>query len=53
MPDELASGSVVLACQGCSFTWDPGWVDAQEFADLCREGCPECGDWLWMTEAAA
>lgn len=38
----------LLACQGCSYAWEPGTTEVAEFDGLMREGCPECGDWLWV-----
>lgn len=45
-----ASAPVVLACQGCPYTWEPGRVDLDELAELLGSGCPQCGDWLWFGE---
>lgn len=44
--------SPVLACQGCSYAWEPGTTEVAEFDGLMREGCPDCGDWLWVGEVA-
>lgn len=42
----------VLVCSTCRDTWEPAAVDAEEFAGLVADGCPECGGWVWLGELA-
>ena len=48
--DAALTGRAVLVCQTCPYVWDPGAVDLDEFAELVRSGCPDCGGWVWLGE---
>jgi hypothetical protein len=52
MPEQITRPPVVLDCQGCTYTWEPGRVDLDDLAELLGSGCPQCGDWLWFGELA-
>lgn len=41
---------LVLVCQSCPYVWEPATVAADEFAALVRQGCPDCGGWVWLGE---
>lgn len=47
------SDHAVLVCQACPNVWEPAGIDPDEFALLVRNGCPECGGWVWIGEAVA
>lgn len=40
----------VLVCHACPYVWEPAVSDADEFAVLIRDGCPDCGGWIWLGE---
>jgi len=42
----------VLVCADCPYVWEPAALSGEEFADLIRTGCPECGGWVWLGELA-
>jgi hypothetical protein len=48
--EPALASRAVLVCQTCPFVWEPGAVDADEFAALVRSGCPDCGGWVWLGE---
>ncbi len=47
---EQATKYAVLVCQTCPYVWEPGVTGAAEFAELVRDGCPDCGGWVWLGE---
>lgn len=43
----------VLICQGCGYVWEPLASDwTAEHRQGLADGCPECGDWLYLAEVA-
>ncbi len=38
----------VLVCQGCRHEWEPQPGDLREIEQLVSDGCPHCGDWLFL-----
>lgn len=40
----------VLVCQSCPYVWEPDSTTSEQFADLVRSGCPDCGGWVRVGE---
>jgi hypothetical protein len=45
-----SAARAVLVCQVCPYVWEPAVVTPEEFAELVRSGCPDCGGWVWLGE---
>ncbi|GAA3219474.1 hypothetical protein GCM10017691_02950 [Pseudonocardia petroleophila] len=51
--EAVVEGHPVLICQGCRFAWEPTGPDwTGEHLQALSNGCPECGDWLYLGEIA-
>ncbi|MFC5996742.1 hypothetical protein ACFQE5_21265 [Pseudonocardia hispaniensis] len=42
----------VIVCQACPYVWEPARTERREFEVLVRDGCPDCGGWVWLGELA-
>jgi hypothetical protein len=52
-PETVVETRLVLICQGCRFGWEPTGPDwSGEHLQALSNGCPECGDWLYLGEIA-
>jgi hypothetical protein len=41
---------MVLICESCRYAFEPLWQWTAEHLQALADGCPECGDWLYLGE---